>query len=153
MKKLLPLLVTALFLILACSKDSPVETEDLRGTISGVITATNGDVISGVSIGTNGSHDAVSNYNGVYNIPDITPGLYEIIYSKAGFIDTTLDTSIVIAKLNDVVDINVVLTLSTGSIYGKIVDEDNLPLVGVSITATNGVKTFVANATLSDKSG
>jgi len=95
-----------------------------------------------VNIGTEGSHDAVSSEHGLYKIPDIEPGFYSITFSKAGYFDTTLDTSVVIAKLDQIVDIDVVLEEIFGTITGTVIDTLHEPASGVEVIASGENGTY-----------
>jgi len=138
MKKRLPLLlITALTLFLACNKENPIEAEDLRGTLSGLITDQFGEPLVGVNVGTDGSHDAVSGENGTYTIADIESGAYVLTFSKSTYFDSTMDTSIAIAKLDEVFNIDMVLFKITGSVNGTITDDDGDALEGATIQANS----------------
>jgi len=139
MKKLLPLLlVTVLTLFLACNKENPIEAEDLRGTLSGTVTDQFANPISGVSVtGDIEGFNSNTLENGTYSIPDVEPGSYSFVFSKAGYFDSTMDTSIAIAKLDEVVNIDMVLFKITGSVNGTITDGHGNVLEGATIQANS----------------
>lgn len=140
--KRLHLILLAITFLIGCSKENPLNTEDLRGTISGTITDQYGKPISGVNVGTDGSHDGVSDAGGYYAITDVEPGNYSVIYSKASYFDTTIDTIISVAKLGDVTNLDVVLHKISGSVSGTVTDSAGNKLDNVNVTFSPEDKTM-----------
>jgi carboxypeptidase family protein len=61
-----------------------------RATITGTVTDSTGAVVAGVDVtvinnGTNVPERAVSNQDGLYNVPNLFPGSYSIQFEKSGF--------------------------------------------------------------------
>jgi chitodextrinase len=138
-------LIAVTVLLLACSENSAVNTDekDFRGSISGLILDQFGEPISGVAITTADSgYNSNSLADGTYSIPDVSSGIYSLSFTKTGFFDTIADTAIDIATAEEIVSIDMVVRKITGDISVSVVDEDSFPLSGVSVLAygTNSLK-------------
>ena len=134
--KLLTLLVfTVLF---SCNKENPLSTEEkkMRGTISGTITDSESNPISGVDISTDQyGYNGVTNTQGVYIIPDVTAGAYELTFTHVYYIDTVL-TGVQISKAEQVVAVDLEMREILGAFHGKVVSDSGEGLSGVSVTAS-----------------
>jgi hypothetical protein len=132
-------IITVTLLLLACSENSPVNTDekDFRGSISGLILDQFGEPISGVAITANDSgFNSNSGADGSYSIPDVNSGIYTLLFTRPGFFDTTADSTIDIATAEEIVNINMTMYKITGNITGSVVDENGDTLTDVSILAT-----------------
>jgi formylglycine-generating enzyme required for sulfatase activity len=131
-------IITVTLLLLACSENSPVNTDekDFRGTISGIVTDVEGNVVSGVDIGTDSSGDEVTGTDGSYQIVDVKAGSYALTFTKTGFVDTVLDTAITLSLAQDIVNINVTLKKAVGGITGVIVSEATNALLSNVVVST-----------------
>ncbi len=90
MKRLI-LFSLVVLVFFACKKDNPLSTDEQnhRGSIAGTVTGLGGTPLGGVNIGTDGSHDAVSQKDGTYEIADVPSGSYSLIFSKESYADTS----------------------------------------------------------------
>ncbi len=147
MKRQLLLILLTLTLFFGCSEENPLETEDLRGTISGTVIDTSGNLLSGVNVATNGSHNDVTSANGTYEIPDVAAGTYTVSFTKAGYQDKTV-IGVAIAKLGEVEDVSVSLVpaptkMVRGTVTGAV---DSVDHVTVTISNNEDTTTQVYDA-------
>ena len=114
MKKLLLALPLLLILILSCSKETPLSTEEnsQRGTISGVVTVGGTAKLSGVAVTLDvAGYTTTTDTSGNYTIPDVPKGEYDITFTKTNYHDTTV-SSISISKAEDVVSVDMSMTFN-----------------------------------------
>lgn len=107
------LIITLLFLF-ACGDENALSPDEKsqRGTISGKVTDESGSALSGVDVATdNGSHDDVTGTDGTYEIPDVETGTYKVTFTRHDYHDTSI-SDISIAKMGQVVDLNVAMTFN-----------------------------------------
>ncbi len=147
MKRHLLLTLLTLTLFLGCSEENPLETEDLRGTISGTVIDTSGNLLSGVNVATNGSHNDVTSADGTYEIPDVAAGTYTVSFTKAGYQDKTV-IGVAIAKLGQVEDVSAALVpaptkLVEGEIFGA---TDSIDHITVTISNNEDTTTTIYTA-------
>ena len=64
------------------------------GALSGTVTNSAGAPLSGVSVAVSGSSPVLSAANGTYVISGIDEGTYDVTFSKAGYVNRTLNVSI-----------------------------------------------------------
>jgi hypothetical protein len=146
----------ALFLLVVVSLASTLPAwaqSTSSGTIEGAIKDPSGAVVSGATVtltdkATNNARTATSNGTGHYYFADVTPGIYDISVTKAGFSTTkterqevqvgvslTVNTTLEIGSANVVVEVSAVGTeLQTmNATVGNTVTAiaiDNLPSIG-----------------------
>ena len=69
--------------------EPPPEPEPDKATLYGVVTdAVTGQAIGGVNVdcdGPDGAYSALTASNGMYQLQNIEPGSYEVVFTKAGY--------------------------------------------------------------------
>jgi hypothetical protein len=71
----------------------PVMAQEQRGAIEGVVKDSSGAVLPGVTVqakGNAGAFDSVTDENGLYRFPSLSPGRYQIVATLQGFNTATL---------------------------------------------------------------
>ena len=69
---------------------APVPVGTLPGTLTGTVSSSLGGTLSGVTVSVSGTGTVTTNGSGVYTVGGITPGNYNVTYSKANFTPRTL---------------------------------------------------------------
>lgn len=131
------LLISTTLFLLSCGDENPLNPDEKnqRGTISGTVVDQFEKPLSGVSITTNKEgFNSNSIQDGTYSIPDIESDIYTLTYSKVGYFDTTMDTTIAIAKMAQIININMIMRKKTGTITGSVSDTAGNALSNVTVT-------------------
>jgi len=86
----LELFVLVLFSLIVCLMIGPVWAQSVQGTITGTVRDQTGGVVPGaeitlVSLATNVTRGVVTNDEGVFRIPSVQPGLYNVTVAMPGF--------------------------------------------------------------------
>jgi hypothetical protein len=102
-------------------------------TLTGRVTYPNGEVIAGVkveatNVETNVTFPGETNAEGLYNIPNLTPGTYRVIVEKFGF--RTIVKPDVELHVQDVIALN--FSMEVGSVTESITVEAGAPLIQAS---------------------
>lgn len=144
-RRLLLLGITAALFAIPWSAFAQRTTGDIRG----VVTDQSGAVLPGVTVtlrgpAVAGTPTTVSNEEGVYRFPNLSPGTYEITAELSGF-TTTAQTGIPVS-LGGTAEVNVQLRVSTQSETITVVAES--PVVDSTTTqvSTNYSREWVENA-------
>ena len=108
----------------------PIRAQTGTGTFMGIATDTSGGLLPGVSVmvrneATNTARSAVTNDSGIYRIPVLQPGSYEIEAKLAGF--KTLVNVGVVLTIGEIRTVD--LSLSLGAINEIVVVSDRRTLV------------------------
>jgi hypothetical protein len=95
-----------------------------RGSIAGTVTDASGGAVAGAkvtvtSIGTNDTRKATTATNGVFNVTDLEPVLYNIQVEAAGFKKSVVEN----VKVDTAMTAGVAIKLETGSVETKITVE------------------------------
>ncbi len=90
MKKIFIPLLTLIFIILSCEKESsPTITDVKPGNITGILDIYDSDDNGGANVSLKGTNiSTTTNYEGRWTLTNVEPGVYDIIFSKPGY-DTT----------------------------------------------------------------
>lgn len=101
-----------------------------RGSIVGIVTDNNGAAVSNAAVtvtdlGNKTTRTFTTNSEGIYNVPFLTPGNYEITASAPGFSKTVVGDVVVSVGTRSSVDI----ALKIGEITETVTVEDAAPLV------------------------
>ncbi|WP_394176431.1 carboxypeptidase regulatory-like domain-containing protein [Guptibacillus hwajinpoensis] len=111
-----------------------VELDQLVGGITGTITDSNGNTLSGaiIEVFFNNVHiaTATSDNNGLYRINNLSPGFYTINASKMGFSTETIGASVV---ANEISIANVALLPNPGDLTGTVLSSGGDPIPGAVI--------------------
>jgi len=141
--------VVVLLTTMPCVLQAQVPT----GTINGIVTDPHQAVVSGAHVAateraTGVTHETVSNGDGVYSIPDLPTGVYDVRISASGFAASefqgvqlqagrasTLDTELKLATIGqsvNVTDATNTIELTQSMIQGQITSStiENIPLNG-----------------------
>ncbi len=113
-------LCITIVLILACGMQSLVAQSLTTGDLTGAITDQSGGILSGVKVnlknnGTGGTQTTVTNREGVYRFPFLTPGSYTISLKPNGFQAVYKRAQIAVGQAA-VVDFNLQLAATTTTI-------------------------------------
>src|ERR671938_349789 len=100
----------ALLLFAAVGAFSPSYGQGQKGTISGIVTDTQGAVVAGATVeatntATGEKGSAVTTDNGAYTIPNLTPGQYDVTATGAGFAPSTAQGVKVTVSFNTTQDL------------------------------------------------
>jgi len=109
--------------ILAPGNGELLKVQTTNGSISGTITKSGGGPLAGVEVTADGHSDTTAP-DGTYTITGLTPGTYTVTPVLAEYTFAPSDAA----------GVDFVGTQKTYSISGTIVDEEDTPLEGVSVT-------------------
>jgi PKD repeat protein len=118
------LIFAAIILSISCSEDPTQPTPTTKGTLNGKITdqSSGADILNAMII-TQPATDTVSSDSvGNYSITNIEAGSYTVTASKNGFSSKSVNTNVTAGETTTV---NISLTTTTGSIKGKIFDQNS----------------------------
>ena len=102
-------------------------------SISGKVTDSSGNPVSGVTISEALGHQAVTDSDGNYTLSEMAPGTYTLTPFAEGYTFASEPIEAVIESTN-ITDINFTGTFIGYSISGKIVDSFDRPTVGVTVS-------------------
>ena len=129
--------------------------QSANGTINGLILDPSGRVITGADVlvindATGVKYSTKTNREGIYVLPNLSPGPYRIQVSKVGF--KTLIKPDIVLNVQDALSIN--FTLPIGAVSDSVTVEGGAPLVNTESAAVSTVidRTFVANLPLNGRS-
>lgn len=141
-----------LVLLIPCGASTVALAQDPRGAITGRITDNSGGVLPGVTVAatnvaTNVASSTVTNNEGVYTIPYLTPGNYKVLVELAGFKKISregievrigdrlgLDFKLEVGQLEETITViaqSPLLELGSAS-AGQVIDEKRISLMPLS---------------------
>ncbi len=104
------------------------------GTLSGIITDSEGVLVAGATIVVGGSYSGVSDTNGYYEIANIPIGTYSLTVTSSGHAPYT--TSVEIQEGPNSLDIQ--LTVNTGTVAGVVTDASTGAVIPGAIVSIGG---------------
>ena len=118
----------------------PAAAQDFRGAIGGRVGDSSGAVLPGVTVtatntGTNQATTSVTNADGVYNLPFLTPGVYHVVAELTGF--KRLDRQGIQVRVGDRLTLD--LRLELGGVEETISVTSAAPLLDLSSASTGQV--------------
>jgi len=124
-----------LLLSFSLALSSSLLAQKITGTITGVVTDPQGAVVSGAQVtvtnqGTGLSRVATTNSSGVYVVPDLTPGMYEVRVKAPSFKEF-------IAK-NVTLDTSSTATINAALSVGAAGDQVTVEATTIQVETTNG---------------
>jgi outer membrane receptor protein involved in Fe transport len=132
-----------LFLLVAMLSVSAAHPQAIDGTLRGEVTDPTGAVVAGArvratNIGTNATVETTTSGSGIYNIPNLLPGIYTVAVEVAGFATYTREQ--VQVRTNQVTEVNPTLQVAGATTEVSVV-------VGADVVQTDHqlVNTFDAN--------
>jgi len=138
--KSVSLLSVATLMLLILSGMQTLQGQGTSATLSGIVEDETGGVLPGVSISvqnleTGAVRTAVTDDTGLYRVPLLEPGIYEIRAELTGF-QTTVQTGV---KLQVGGSAAINLSLSVGQITDEVIVTGEAPLVETTSTTLGGI--------------
>lgn len=130
MKRLLLLLALALLAFASCSKEKASDPGDedlkeefqLKGSISGTVTDSSGEALSGVSVTAQpGGYATNTDTLGKYSIPDMPGDTYTVYFFKTNYVDTIVE-DVVLNIDQDKRSVNMEMRFKVDSLVEEIID-------------------------------
>lgn len=107
------------------------------GTISGTVKSATGQNLAGAAVTTSpGGYSAASDASGVYTIPQVMPGTYNVTASKAGYQNQTRTGISVIA--GQTATCNFSMVPNSGTISGYVRDSGGVGIAGAAVSTGTG---------------
>ncbi|MFQ3549544.1 MAG: carboxypeptidase-like regulatory domain-containing protein, partial [Armatimonadota bacterium] len=107
------------------------------GVIAGTVMSSLGNPISGATISTNtGGYTTTSLSDGTFSIPNVIAGTYNVTATANGY-TSDIDEGVVVGE-GETVNLNFVLTPTTGTISGYVRDNNNQPISGATVSTNIG---------------
>ena len=91
-----------------------------------------------------GSYNVRTDSDGRFTIGDITPSVYTVSFSKAGYYPKTLEEDVIIGQGKVVTLETVTLMMKLGTFTGKVIDDTGNPISGASVTVSGRGYSFSA---------
>jgi hypothetical protein len=105
-----------------------------NGTLRGVVTsAETGQPVKGVLV-TIGDWNTNTDINGAYLIEDISSGIYNVTFDKAGYVSKTVTQKI---TADSIVVLDILLNETPGVIKGRVVNEADQGIEGAEVTCAD----------------
>ncbi|HEX6323746.1 MAG TPA: TonB-dependent receptor [Vicinamibacterales bacterium] len=124
----------------------PVMAQEQRGAIEGVVKDSSGAVLPGVTVqarGAAGSQESVTDENGMYRFPSLTPGRYTITANLQGFTTGTLTDLVLV--LGQTLRADLTLQLSGVSETVQVTGERSIVDVKSAAAATVVSREYIDN--------
>lgn len=119
-----------------------------RGSIVGTVTDSNGGVVANATVvvtdlGTKTSQTLTTNSEGIYNVPFLVPGTYEVTASAPGFSKSLVNN--VVVSVGSRANVNITLTI--GTVAETVTVQDAAPIVQ---TENASIGQVITNQQLTD---
>ncbi|MDZ7729954.1 MAG: carboxypeptidase regulatory-like domain-containing protein [Natrialbaceae archaeon] len=118
-----------------------------NGSIAGTVTDQDGDAVDNATVTINETgQNTTTNATGVYTIPNIEPGTYNLTATKMNY-DAGMEMNVTVGPGEILSSVDLAMTAQNGSIAGTVVNESGGSLANATVTIDETGQNATTNAT------